>query len=159
MKNHIAVRMMMSVTLLLPNSILYFPFFNQQRLTDIWTRISNQIHNFPWVWLLIMPHLQRSFWTWVSNHIPQVNHYNDVITGAMASQITSPTIVYSFVYLGTDKKTSKPCVIGLCEGSSPVIGEFLTQMISNEENVFMSWRHHEDYNPAEIKGSLWNIYI
>ena len=117
MKNHIAVRMMMSVTLLLPNSILYFLFFNQQRLTDIWTRISNQIHIFPWVWLLIMPHLQRSFWTWVSNHIPQVNHYNDVITGAMASQITSLTIVYSFVYSGTDKKKHQsPASLGFVRG-------------------------------------------
>ena len=31
-------------------------------------------------------------------------HYNDVITGAMASQITSLTIVYSTVYSGTDNR-------------------------------------------------------
>ena len=31
-------------------------------------------------------------------------HYNDVIMGSMASQITSLTIVYSAVYLGADKK-------------------------------------------------------
>ena len=30
------------------------------------------------------------------------NHYSDVIMGAMASQITSITIVYSTVYSGTD---------------------------------------------------------
>ena len=34
-------------------------------------------------------------------------HYNDVIMGAMASQITSLTIVYSTVYSGADKKTIK----------------------------------------------------
>ena len=31
-------------------------------------------------------------------------HYNDVIMGAMASQITSLTIVYSTVYLGADQR-------------------------------------------------------
>ena len=31
-------------------------------------------------------------------------HYNDVIMGAMASQITSLTIVYSTVYSGTDQR-------------------------------------------------------
>ena len=30
-------------------------------------------------------------------------HYNDAIMGAMASQITSLTIVYSTVYLGADQ--------------------------------------------------------
>ena len=51
-------------------------------------------------------------------------HNNDVIMSMMASQITSPTIVYSTVYSGADhKKTSKLCVNGLCEGNSPVIEE------------------------------------
>ena len=31
-------------------------------------------------------------------------HYGDVIVGAIASQITSLTIVYSFVYSGTDQR-------------------------------------------------------
>ena len=31
-------------------------------------------------------------------------HYNDVIMGAMASQITSLTIVYSTVYAGADQR-------------------------------------------------------
>ena len=31
-------------------------------------------------------------------------HYNDVIMGAMASQITSPTVVYSTVYSGADQR-------------------------------------------------------
>ena len=33
-----------------------------------------------------------------------VRHYSDVIIGAMASQITSPTIVYSTVYSGADQR-------------------------------------------------------
>ena len=33
-----------------------------------------------------------------------INHYNDVIMGAIASQITSLTIVFSTVYLDTDQR-------------------------------------------------------
>ena len=47
-------------------------------------------------------------------------HYNDVIVNAMASQITSLTIVCSTVYLGRSKKISKLRVTGLCAGNSPV---------------------------------------
>ena len=44
--------------------------------------------------------------------------------GAMASQITSLTIVYSTVYSGADKKkTSKLRVTGLCAGNLPVTAE------------------------------------
>ena len=39
-------------------------------------------------------------------------------------------------------KVSKFRVTGLCDGNSPVIGEFLTQMASNAENVSTWWRHH-----------------
>ena len=57
-------------------------------------------------------------------------HYNDVIVGAMASQITSLTIVDSTVY---SKKTSKLLVSVLCGGNSPVTGEFPPQRASNGE--------------------------
>ena len=40
------------------------------------------------------------------------------------------------------KKTSKLRVSGLCEGNSPVTGEFLSQRASNTENVSIWWRHH-----------------
>ena len=40
------------------------------------------------------------------------------------------------------KKTSKFCATGLCEGNSPVTGEFLSQRTSNAENVSIWWRHH-----------------
>ena len=71
------------------------------------------------------------------------SHYNDVIMSAIASQITSLTIVYSIVYSGADKKkTSKLRVTGLCAGNSPATGEFPTQKASNAENVSIWWRHH-----------------
>ena len=41
------------------------------------------------------------------------------------------------------KKTSKLSVTSLCEGNSPVTGEFLAQRASNAENVSIWWRHHE----------------
>ena len=41
------------------------------------------------------------------------------------------------------KKTSKLRVTGLCEGNSPVTGEFPAQRASNAENVSIWWRHHE----------------
>ena len=62
--------------------------------------------------------------------------------GAIASQITSLTSVYSIVYSDADKKTSKLRATGLCEGNSPGTGEFPAQMASNAENVATWWRHH-----------------
>ena len=63
--------------------------------------------------------------------------------GAMASQITTLTIVYSTVDSGGDqrKHQSSP-VTGLCEGNSPVTDEFPAQKASNAENVSIWWRHH-----------------
>ena len=41
------------------------------------------------------------------------------------------------------KKTLKLRVTGLCEGNSPVTGEFPSQRASNAENVSIWWRHHD----------------
>ena len=57
--------------------------------------------------------------------------------GAIASQITSLTSVFSTVYLDTELR-----VTGLCAGNSPEAGEFPAQMASNAENVSIWWRHH-----------------
>ena len=51
-------------------------------------------------------------------------HYSDVIMSAMASQIISLTNFYS---MRRSKKTSKLRVTGLCDGNSPVTGEFPAQ--------------------------------
>ena len=40
------------------------------------------------------------------------------------------------------KKTSNLRVTGLCEGNSPVTGEFPSQRASNADNVSIWWRHH-----------------
>ena len=62
--------------------------------------------------------------------------------GAIASQITSLTIVYSLVYSDRSKKTSKLHVTGLCVGHSPGTSEFPAPMASNAEKVSIWWRHH-----------------
>ena len=63
--------------------------------------------------------------------------------GAMASQITSLTIVYSFLFRRRSKKKSKLRVTGHFEGNSPLTGEFPVQMASNAENFSIWWRHHD----------------
>ena len=40
-------------------------------------------------------------------------------------------------------KTAKLRVTGLCEGNSPVTGEFPAQRAGNAENVPIWWRHHD----------------
>ena len=59
--------------------------------------------------------------------------------GTIASKITSLAIVYPNVYSG--KELSKLRVTGLCEGNSPVAGEFSAQSASNAEK-FSIWRRH-----------------
>ena len=51
------------------------------------------------------------------------------------------------------KKTSKLRVIGLCEGNSPVTGEFPAQRASNVENVSIWWRHH--YPRLSVVELIW----
>ena len=72
-----------------------------------------------------------------------VSDYNDVIMGAMASQITGVSVVCSTVcsYRHRSKKTSKLRVTGLCEGNPLMTGEFPAQSASNAENVSIWWRH------------------
>ena len=45
-----------------------------------------------------------------------------------------------------ENKISKPRVTGLCEGNSPVTGEFPAQRASAVENVSGWWRHHDKYS-------------
>ena len=78
------------------------------------------------------------------NNLARKGHYNDVIMSAMASQITSLThhCLLNRWFRQRSKNTSKFRVTGLCEGNSPVTGEFPAQRVSNTENVSIWWRHH-----------------
>ena len=51
-------------------------------------------------------------------------------------------------------RTSKLRVTGLCEGNSPVTGEFPAQIASNAENVSIWWRHHAHVELAVSHVSL-----
>ena len=72
-------------------------------------------------------------------------HYCDVKMGAMASQITSLTIL-NRSFRRRSKKTSKLCITGLCAGNSPVTGEFPPQMASNVQNGSIWWCHNVDFS-------------
>ena len=66
--------------------------------------------------------------------------------GAMASQITSSTIVYYTIYSGEDhRKHQSSESLAFVRGNSPVTGEFVAPMASNMENVSIWWRHHGDF--------------
>ena len=56
--------------------------------------------------------------------------------GAIATQITSRTIVYSTVYSDVDQRKHQ-------SSASLVTGEFPAQRASNAENISIWWRHHE----------------
>ena len=68
-------------------------------------------------------------------------HHNDAIMGAVASQITSLTIVYSTALNKENIKAQH--LSGLCAGNSAVTSEFPAQMASNAENVSIWWCHHD----------------
>ena len=74
----------------------------------------------------MLPSITRHNWIWL---IPTslrfrrnegTIHYNDVIMGAKASQITSLTIVYSTVYADADQRKHQSfALLALCAGNSP----------------------------------------
>ena len=61
---------------------------------------------------------------------------------AIASQITGSRLSLKRLFRRRSKKTSKLRGTGLCEGHSPVTGEFPAQRVSNAENESIWWRHH-----------------
>ena len=70
--------------------------------------------------------------------VNNTNHYNDVIIGATASQITSLTIVYSTVYSDAYRRKHQSSA----SLAFVLAGEFPAQMASCAENVSIWWRHN-----------------
>ena len=104
-----------------------------QNTTDWNTNVQRTHH---WHWNRYRTEITRG------SYFQNVTHYSDVMTDAMASQITSLPIVNSTVYSGADKgKTSKLRVTGLLRGihrwpvSSPHKCPVTRKML----------RHHEMY--------------
>ena len=72
---------------------------------------------------------------------------------AMASQITSLTIVYSIVNSRRrSKKHQGSASLAFMGGNSPVTGEFPAQRASNAENVSIWRRHHVYIQAGEVNG-------
>ena len=51
-------------------------------------------------------------------------------------------------------ETSKLRITGICEGNSPVTGEFLAQRASNTENVSIWWRHRGFNHKGSFQDSI-----
>ena len=72
--------------------------------------------------------------------------------GAMASQITSLTIISLTVYSGADLRKHHA-------GNSPVTGEFPAHRDSDAENVSISWHHHETILSPNSEVSVCNVDV
>ena len=59
----------------------------------------------------------------------------------------------------SSKKTSKFRVTGLCEGNSPVTGEFPAQRASNAEKVSIRWRNHASNHNMYMYVSAFRWYL
>ena len=68
-------------------------------------------------------------------------HYSDEIIVRWGLKSPASRLLNHLFSL-ISKKISKLRVTGLCEGNSPVTGEFPAQMASNVETVSLWWRHH-----------------
>ena len=90
----------------------------------------------------------------------QGHHYDDVIMGAMASQITSLTIVFSTVYSNADQRKHQSFASLACVGDFTGAGEFPAQRVSNAEKFSIWWRHLVSNKIAKIWYILpWPLYI
>ena len=69
-------------------------------------------------------------------------HYDEVTMSAMASQITSLTIVYSTVYSDPDQRKHQSSASLAFERGIHRGPVYSAQMASNAENVSIWWRHH-----------------
>ena len=85
------------------------------------------------------------------------DHYCDVIMGAMASQITGLTIIYSTVYSGADqRKHESPASLAFVRGIHrwPVKSPHKWP-VRYAENVSIWWRHHDiDYMKGHQGGAI-----
>ena len=73
----------------------------------------------------------------------RMNHYGDVITGALSSQITGASIFPWTVQAHIKEKMLR--FSGFRDGNSQVTGEFALKRDSNAENVSIWWRHHSNH--------------
>ena len=66
-------------------------------------------------------------------------HYSDILMSAMVSNHWRLKCLPNRLFRHRSKKTSKFSITGVCEGNSPMTGEFPAQRASNAENVSIWW--------------------
>ena len=122
--------------------ILLFYFAGEIGKWNIWTRDLIGItvwlyeHHYP----IYKCHSTKELW--IRKLYNFKVHYCAVIMSAMASQITSLTIVYlSWLFRHRLKKTSKLRVTGLCEGNSPVTGPVTRKVFSFDDVIMFQWKN------------------
>ena len=100
-----------------------------------------------------------------TSHNDYTWHYNDVIMGAMASQITSLTIVYSTVYSGTDERkhessASLAFVRGIHRGpvNSPHKWPVARKMCPFDDVIMPSVSNSIPHSSSEHVNSSWHDY-
>ena len=100
----------------------------------------NYIPEIPWN-VIMCPWLRRhNERDGVSNH----QHYDCLLNGLFRCR---------------SKKTSKLRVTGLCEGNSPVTGEFPVKRASNVEKVSIWWCHHGHLPLAQTWELVWQKQV
>ena len=74
-------------------------------------------------------------------------HYNDVIMSAMASQITSGSVVYSNICSGADqRKRQSSASLAFARWIQRWPCEFPAQRAINAENISIWWHHHVEWH-------------
>ena len=110
--------------------------------------------------------------TFIAFIVAKTGHYNDVIMGAIASQITSLTIVYSTVYSDPDqRKYQSSASLAYVRGfhrwpvNSPHKWLVTRKMFPFDDVIMYTWMHHDmvtrpalqarcDGNPP-VTGGYW----
>ena len=122
--------------------------------TSYYSRNKSHVDNFKWnilEWWYPCAVKWTSWCCWARVMVYVINcpcckHYNDVITGAMASQITRFMIVYQIVYPGADQRKHQSSVsLAFVRGIHRWPVNCPHKMTSNAQNVSIWWRHHESY--------------
>ena len=98
-------------------------------------------------------------WCLLYYYFANTSHYDDVIMGAMASQITSHTIVYSAVYSDADQRKHQSSA-----SLSFVWGIHQDRWIPRTNGqyrgkCFIWWRHHEALTMSEICSILGGYFF
>ena len=85
--------------------IIYCRIWKEKGDTVDWSFVSDKAGEHACRWVRVLcGHFKRNNWLYPLDGITLLHHYSDIVMGAMVSQITSLTIVYSTVYSGADQK-------------------------------------------------------